>query len=83
MQPYLFIGGPDDALTNPAPDDAETLNWPVGVSGRTTYNRKTLSLDGASIVVYVHESLQPAQVLELLAAFYKAWCLNRLGGRRP
>ena len=81
-QPYLFIGGPDDGLTNRAPDDAETLHWPSGIASRTTYHRLTLSLGYAEVQVFVHESLTPAQALELLAEHYRAWCINRPGGRR-
>jgi len=82
QHPCLFIGGPDDGVTNPAPDDAETLHWPSGITSRTTYRRPALSLGYASIVVYVHESLTLMKALELLAGHYKAWCVNRPGGRR-
>lgn len=81
QQPCLFVGGPDDGLTHPIPNGAETLQWPVGITGRETYNRHTLTLGGASTVVYVHESLTPEQALNLLVDFYKAWCLHRPGGR--
>ena len=83
MRPYLFIGDPDDGLTHPAPVDAETLHWPSRIASRTTYHRLTLSLGYASIGIYVHESLTPTQALELLADFYKAWCVNQPGGRQP
>jgi len=80
---YIFIGGDSDGLNIPARHNAETLHWPSGIGKRTTYHRLTLSLGYASIEVYVHESLTPTQALELLADFYKAWCVNRPGGRRP
>ena len=63
MRPYLFIGGPDDGLYHPAPGDAETLHWPSRIASRTMYHRLTLSIECESIVVYIHESLTPAQVL--------------------
>ncbi len=81
-QPCLFIGGNDDGLTNPVPDDAESLQWPVGIAGRETYHRVTLSLDDVSTSVFVHESLTPEQALNLLVEHYKAWVINRPGGRR-
>jgi hypothetical protein len=81
-QPCLFIGGNDDGLTNPAPNDAETIQWPSGIRGRETYHRLTLSLDDVSTTVYVHESLTPALALDLLVGHYKAWCVNLPGGRR-
>ena len=83
QHPCLFIGGDDDGLTHPAPDDAETLRWPSGVSGqRETYHRLTLSLGYADTAAYIHESLTPTQVLNDLVEFYKAWVINRPGGRR-
>jgi hypothetical protein len=80
-QPCLFIGGNDDGLTHPIPDDAQSLQLPVGITGRETYNRLTLSLGDVSIVVYVHESLTPEEVLSRLTDYYKAWTINRPGGR--
>lgn len=81
MQPCLFIGGNDDGLTHPAPDDAEILQWPSGITGRETYSRRTLSLGDLSIGVYLHESLAPEQALNLLVGHYKAWCKNGPGSR--
>jgi hypothetical protein len=82
MQPCLFICDNDDGLTHPAPDDAESLQWPSGITGRETYNRRTLSLSDASITVYIHESLTPEEVLNRLVGHYKAWAVNMPGGRR-
>jgi hypothetical protein len=82
MQSYLFIGGNDDGLTNPVPDGAESLQWPSGITGREIYVRATVTVDDVSITVYRHESLTPKQVLNLLTDFYKAWRVNRPGGRR-
>jgi hypothetical protein len=82
MEGYLHIGGNDDGLTHPAPDGAETLQWPSGITGRETYHRVTLSVDDAFVSVFVHESLTPEQALNLLVGHYKAWCVNRPGGRR-
>jgi hypothetical protein len=82
MQTYIFIGGDKDGLSYPAADDAETVVWPVGVVAREKYIRETLTLGNVSILVYVHESLAPAQALIRLVEHYKAWCVNRPGGRR-
>jgi hypothetical protein len=82
METCLFIGGPDDGLTHPVPDDVASLQWPSGIMGRERYHRVTLSVDDASIPAYVHESLTPKQALNLLVEHYKEWCVNRPGGRR-
>jgi hypothetical protein len=78
---YLCIGGNHDGLNYPAHADAETIQWPVGVTGRETYIRETLSLGDAAITVYVHQSLTPEQALNRLVEHYKAWCVNMPGGR--
>jgi hypothetical protein len=82
MQSYLCIGGNHDGLNYPAHADAETIQWPLAVTGREIYIRETLSVGGASVTVYRHESLTPEEVLNRLTEFYKAWCVNRPGGRR-
>jgi hypothetical protein len=82
MRPCLFIGGNDDGLTHPIPDGVETLQWQVGITGRETYNRQALSLGDVSLTVYIHESLTPEQALKLLVEHYRAWRVNRPGGRR-
>jgi hypothetical protein len=84
MQHYLHIGGDKDGLTYPTPDGPETVTWtwPVGVKGRETYLRDSLSVGDASITFYRHESLTPEQVLNLLVEHYRAWAMNRPGGRR-
>jgi hypothetical protein len=38
MQSYLHIGGGKDGLSFPATDDAETLEWQVGVTDKELYN---------------------------------------------
>jgi hypothetical protein len=43
MRPYLHIGGNKDGLSHPVPNDAETLTWRVGVTGKETYIRSTLA----------------------------------------
>jgi len=43
MQPYLHIGGNEDGLSHPVPNDAETVTWRVGVTGKETYIRSTLA----------------------------------------
>jgi hypothetical protein len=82
MKNYLHIGGNQDGLSHPAADDAETVVWPVGVVAKEKYIRETLTLGNTSIMVYVHESLAPAQALILLVEHYRAWAVNRPGGRR-
>jgi hypothetical protein len=82
MQGYLHVGGDNDGLTHPVPNDAETVTWPVGVTSREAYHRETLGLGYASVTVYIHESLTPTEALNLLVGHYKAWCVNRPGGRR-
>ena len=81
MQSYLCIGGNHDGLNYPAHPDEETIQWPVGVTGRETYIRETLSLGDAAITVYVHQSLTPEQALNRMVEHYKAWCVNMPGGR--
>jgi hypothetical protein len=80
MQRYLFIGGGKDGLSFPAPDGAETVQMPVGVTDSETYVRESLSVGDASITIYRHKSLAPEQVLNRLVDHYKAWCVNRPGG---
>ena len=82
MENYLHIGGGKDGLSYPVGEDAETAQCPVGVTDKETYTRSTLSLGDVSIVVYVHESLTREQALDRLVAHYKAWAVNRPGGRR-
>jgi hypothetical protein len=62
--------------------DNSQLNSGTGVTEKETYVRETLSVGVASIYIYRHESLTPAQVLNLLIESYKAWAVNRSGGRR-
>jgi hypothetical protein len=82
MQHYLHIGGDKDSLSFPAPDDAESLQWQLGLTDKETYNRSTLSVSDVSITIYIHESLTPEQALNRLVEHYKAWCVNMPGGRR-
>ena len=81
MENYLHVGGGKDGLCYPAADDAETVQCPCGPTDQETYTRSTLSLGDVSIVVYVHESLTREQALDRLVAHYKAWAVNRPGGR--
>jgi hypothetical protein len=82
MQNYLFIGGSKDGLRLPAPDDAESVQMPLGVTELANYRRETLSVGDASIYIYIHECMTPEQVLNLLIESYKARAVNRAGGRR-
>ena len=81
MQSYLCIGGNHDSLNYPAHADAETIQWPLAVTGREIYIRETLALGDVSITVYRHETLTPEQALNRLG-HYKAWAVNQPGGRR-
>ena len=47
MQRYLFIGGGKGGLSFTAPDGAETLQMPVGVTDSETYVRESLSVGDA------------------------------------
>ena len=82
MQTYLFIGGPHDGLNFPVTDDIESVKLPVAVTGKETNARSTLSVGDVSATNYIHESLTPEQALNLLVEHYKAWAVNRPGGRR-
>ena len=82
MQSYLFIGGVKDGLNIPAPDGAESVQLPLGVTSLETYIRSTLAVDDVSVTFYRHEDLAPTQVLARLVVYYRAWCVNRPGGRR-
>lgn len=81
MQSYLFIGGDNHGLRCPAADDAETVTWPVSVTGKETYTRHSLSVGDVSTAIYIHESLAPEQALSRLVGHYEAWVVNRPGGR--
>ena len=82
MQSYLCIGGNHDGLNYPAHADAETIQWPLAVTGREIYIRETLALGDVSTTVYVHESMTPEEVLSRLVEHYRAWYVNQPGGRR-
>jgi len=82
MQSYLYNGGGKDGISVPTPDSAESVQLPVVITGRETYKRATLTVDAEAITVYIHESLTPAQALDLLVKHYKAWCVNRPSRRR-
>jgi hypothetical protein len=47
MQSHLFIGGGKDGLSFPAPDSAETVQMPVGVTDSEIYVRESLSVGDA------------------------------------
>jgi hypothetical protein len=55
---------------------------PVGVTGKETYIRESLSVGGAAITIYRHESLPPEEVLNRLVGHYRAWAVNMSGARR-
>jgi hypothetical protein len=81
MQSYLCIGGNHDSLDYPAHAAWETVTIPLGVTGKETYIRETLSVGGASITIYRHQDVTPEQVLNRLVEFYRAWAVNRPGSR--
>ncbi len=72
MQSYLFIGGNQDGLSFPVADDADFVQWPVGVTDSKTYARESLSVGDAFIDIFRHESLTPEEVLARLVEHYKA-----------
>jgi hypothetical protein len=80
MQSYFFIGGAHDGLSFPVADDADFVQWPVGVTDSEVYARESLSVGDAFIDIFRHESLTPEDVLNRLVEFYKAWCINQTGG---
>jgi len=80
MPSYLFIGGAHDGLSFPVADDADFVQWPLGVTGSEVYARESLSFGDAFIDIFRHESLTPEQALSLLVEHYKEWCVNRPGG---
>jgi hypothetical protein len=80
MQSYLFTGGHLDGVSIALPDVPESIR--LGVTEKETYVCETLRVGEAAVIIYRHESLTPEQVLYLLIESYKAWCVNRPGGRR-
>jgi hypothetical protein len=55
---------------------------PDSVLNKVIYRGDILQVGGASITFYQHESLTPEQVLDRIVEHYKAWTVNRPGGRR-
>ena len=82
MHSYLFIGGGKDGRRIPLADEPDTVQLPAGVTEKETYVRETLSVGDAYVYIYRNESLTPEQVLNLLIESYKAWAVNKAGGRR-
>jgi predicted glycosyltransferase len=82
MQTYLFIGGTQDCLNIPLAPDVDVVQLPAIVTGKDNYLAAKLAVDDVSITVYRHESLTSEQVLNCLVEHYKAWAVNRPGGRR-
>ena len=81
MESYLCIGGNHDGLDIPAHAAAESVQIPVGVTGKEAYHRSTLSVEDAPITIYIHESMTPEQALNRLVEYYQAWAVNMPGGR--
>ena len=71
MQSYLFIGGYQDGLSFPVADDADFVQWPVGVTDSETYARESLSVGDAFIDIFRHERLTPEEVLARLVEHYQ------------
>ena len=82
MQSYLFIGGAHDGLSFPVADDADFVQWPVGVTDSEVYARESFSVGDAFIDIFRHESLAPEEVLNRLVEYYKSWAVNQPDGRR-
>ena len=81
MESHLFIGGAHDGLNMPVVDGMDAVRLPVSVTDRETYIRSTLTVGDVFITFYKHENLTPEQVLNRLVEHYKAWAVNRPGGR--
>jgi len=81
MESHLFIGGAHDGLNMLVADDLDALRLPVSVTDRETYIRSTVTVGDASVTIYKHENLTPAQVLDRLVVHYKGWVVNQPGGR--
>jgi hypothetical protein len=81
MQHYLHISGDKDSLSFPAPDDAESLQWQLGLADKETYTQSTLALGDVSITIYIHESLPPTEALSRLVESYKTWTIHQPGDR--
>ena len=81
MESHLFIGGAHDGLNMPVADDLDAMQLPVSVTDRETYIRSTVTVGDASVTIYKHENLTPAQVLDRLVVHYKGWVVNQPGGR--
>jgi hypothetical protein len=81
MESYLLIGGNSDSMSIPARHGAESVKLPVGITCKEVYNRSTLTVGDVSTTVYIHENLTPEQALLGLIKYYKAWAVNRPGGR--
>jgi hypothetical protein len=64
MPSYIFIGGANGGLSFSVADDADYVQSPVGVTDSEVYVRETLGCGDASITIFRHESLTPAQVLD-------------------
>jgi len=79
---YICIGGNHDGLDYPAYASAETVQLPVGVIGKETYIRDSMSIGDEAVTIFRHESLTRTQVIALLIKHYRAWCVYRPGGRR-
>lgn len=82
MQYYLHICGGKDSLSFPAPDDVESRQWQLGLTGKETCVRSTLAVGDVSVTIYIDESLTPEQALKRLVEQYKAWRMNRPGDRQ-
>jgi len=80
MQNYLFIGGNQDGLLLPAPDEPESIQLQVGVTDREAYLRETLTVADMFVTIYRHQNTPPKQVLTKLIDHYRAWAVNRPGG---
>lgn len=81
MQSYLCIGGNHDGLDWPAHAAEETVTISLGVTGKETYHRSTLSLGDVATTIYIHEDMTPEQALNRLVEYYRAWCVNLPGSR--
>jgi uncharacterized protein YjlB len=83
MQSCLFIGGKWDGLNVPVAPDVDVVQLPAGAGAeKDNYIAEMLTIGAESTTIYRHEDMTPEDVIDCLVESYKAWAVNRPGGRR-
>jgi len=59
-------------LRLPAPDDATSVQLPLGVTELENYIRETLTLGAASVTIFRYEDMTPEEILGKLIEYYVA-----------